>query len=203
MREYFQAIVALLAITDPIGAVPIFISLTSEMDDRTRRRAAVRGTLASLVILTAAALGGRAILGAFGISLPAFQAAGGLVIVLMGLEMLAGRPTRAQRSEDNPGYDPDPIVVPFAMPLIAGPGAITTVITLTVRSSSWSRLATVLAAIGVTCLVLYLFLLSAGWLASHIGRRGQSIFLRFMGLILVAVGAELLLSGIQTFHVGS
>jgi multiple antibiotic resistance protein len=202
MRDYFQAIVALLAITDPIGAVPVFIALTRELDPRQRRRSALRGTLAAIVILTVAALAGRAILQVFGISLPAFQAAGGLVIVLMGLEMLSGRPTRAQQYEDNPRQDPDPILVPFAMPLIAGPGAITTVITLAVREPGWSQQPRVLIAIAVTGLILYLMLLSASWLSDRVGPRGQSIFLRFMGLILVAVGAHLLLSGVVSFRAG-
>ncbi|HUL70147.1 MAG TPA: MarC family protein [Gemmatimonadales bacterium] len=200
MHDYFQAIVAVLAITDPIGAVPIFISLTAGMEPGGRRAAAFRGTLTAVLILTVSALAGGIVLGLFGISLPAFKAAGGLVIVLMGLEMLNGRPTRLQRYDDAAGSDADPIVVPFAMPLVAGPGAITTVITLSVGTSKWAELPRVLVAIGVTGIMLLLFLLSAGWLASKVSARGQSIFLRFMGLILVAVGAQLLLSGIESFQ---
>jgi len=200
MHDYFQAIIAVLAITDPIGAVPIFISLTAGMEPGARRNAALRGSFTAVLILTVSAFTGGIILGLFGISLPAFKAAGGLVIVLMGLEMLNGRPTRVQGYDDAAGSDADPIIVPFAMPLVAGPGAITTVITLSVGTDRWAELPRVMVAIGVTGVLLLLFLISAGWLASKISARGQSIFLRFMGLILIAVGAQLLLSGIQSFQ---
>jgi multiple antibiotic resistance protein len=127
-----------------------------------------RTALAATIILTVAVLAGRPILAAFGISMPALQAAGGLVIVLMGLEMLHGAPTRVQHDEAQQSTE-DRILVPLPMPLLAGPGAI----------------------IGIV-------LGTAARLGSVIGVRGQRILLRFMGLILAAVGAEVLLAGIYT-----
>jgi multiple antibiotic resistance protein len=194
--DLVRAIIAVLAIANPLGAVPLFLSLTEYRDAGERRRAAVRAALAVFVILALAALGGRAILATFGISIPAFRAAGGLVILLMGLEMLRGFPTRVQH-EPPPDAD-DAIVIPLAMPLIAGPGAITTVITLTTQAG-WRGQLHAFVAVAVTSGVLLVTLLSSNWIGERIAARGQRIFLRFMGLILVSIGAELLLTGVRTF----
>jgi KDO2-lipid IV(A) lauroyltransferase len=117
VEDLFRSIIAVLAIANPLGAVPLFLSLTEFSEPRERRRAAVRAALAVFVILAMAALGGRAILATFGISIPAFRAAGGLVILLMGLEMLRGSPTRVQH-ERSPDSTDDAIVVPLAGKLI-------------------------------------------------------------------------------------
>jgi multiple antibiotic resistance protein len=119
------------------------------------------------------------------------------VILLMGLEMLRGSPTRVQH-ERTPDAD-DAIVIPLAMPLIAGPGAITTVITLTTQAPGWRGQMNAFVAVAVTSLVLLVTLLSSNWIGERIAARGQRIFLRFMGLILVSIGAELLLTGVRTF----
>lgn len=197
MDDLVRAIIAVLAISNPLGAVPLFLSLTEASQPAERRRAAVRAALAVFLILALAALGGRAILATFGISIPAFRAAGGLVILLMGLEMLRGSPTRVQH-EQAPDAD-DAIVIPLAMPLIAGPGAITTVITLTTQAPGWRGQMHAFVAVAVTAAVLLGMLLSSNWIGERITARGQRIFLRFMGLILVSIGAELLLTGVRTF----
>ena len=197
MEDLVRSIIAVLAIANPLGAVPLFLSLTEYARPGERRRAAIRAAAAVFVILALAALGGRAILATFGISIPAFRAAGGLVILLMGLEMLRGSPTRVQH-EQAPDSD-DAIVIPLAMPLIAGPGAITTVITLTTQAPGWRGQLHAFVAVAVTAGVLLGTLLSSNWIGERIAARGQRIFLRFMGLILVSIGAELLLTGVRTF----
>jgi len=198
MRSLIQAIIAVLAIADPLGAVPVFVTLTREMSAEERRRAAQRAALAVGAILTVAALFGSAILDLFGISLPAFRSAGGLVVLLMGLEMLSGQRTRVQPEPDGVSRD-DTILVPFAMPLIAGPGAITTVVALSARATSWRGRADVLVAVAVTTLAVLATLRSAERVQRRLSDRGHRISLRFMGLILVAVGAQLILSGIEEF----
>ncbi len=159
----------------------------------------MRATLAVTIILAVSLVAGETVLQLFGISLPAFQAAGGLLIVLMGLEMLRGSPTQVQHDPPNEEALEDAILIPLAMPLIAGPGAIATVITFTARTSGWRERAEIGAAILVTGLAVYITLRSAGWLQRHFSARGQRILIRFMGLILVAIGAQLALSGIWSF----
>jgi multiple antibiotic resistance protein len=197
--DLVQATVALLAIADPVAVVPIFLSVTDRMSAVERRQAALRAAVAVFVILAVSVVGGDFILRTFGVSFPAFQAAGGLVIVLMGLEMLGGMPTRVQSDENPTG---DQIVVPIAMPLIAGPGSITTVMTLTAQSGGLLSDLRVLVPVTITALLTYLALASSTWLGARFSARGKQILIRFMGLILVAIGAQLLLSGIKTFQAG-
>lgn len=197
-----QAIVALIAITNPVGAVPVFLGITEDDDSATRRRYAMLASLVVFLVLALSAIGGRWTLRAFGISLPAFQAAGGLVIVLMGLEMLGGSPTRVQHS-DQPINEEDTILVPFAMPMIAGPGAITTVITLTSNAGSLEGDLTVLAAVGITSLLLAIVLASSSLVGRFIRGRIGVIVLRFMGLILISIGAQFVFDGVKAFFFAS
>ncbi len=198
MSSFTQEIVALLAITNPLGAVPVFLAITAGVPSAERSRAGVRAAAAVIVILGVVAVAGKSILAAFGISMPALQAAGGLVLLLMGLEMLHGTPTKVQYDEETRTAH-EQVLVPLAMPLMAGPGAITTVLTLSSRATTWSDMATLLAAVIAVGTVILLVLLSANRVARLMGDRGQRILLRFMGLILAAVGAEVLLAGVYTF----
>jgi len=201
VEPLIQAIVALLAIADPLGAVPVFWAVMARRGDAARRRAATRVGLAVLLVLGAAALGGGWILAAFGVSLPAFRAGGGLVVLLMGLEMLSGHRSRAQLEEDPDVAEGDELV-PVAMPLIAGPGAIATVVTLEARAHTWRGELDVVLAVAVTAAVVFGVLHSAAWLQQHLSEAAHRIFLRFMGLVLIAIGAQLLLSGVREFFWG-
>ncbi len=195
-----RATVAVIAICNPIGMAPVFLSMVAGATRQEKVRAATSASLATLVILTGAALIGRFILELFGISMGAFRVAGGLVIVLMGLEMLGGHSARAQDEKSTQTDTADDLLVPFVMPMVAGPGAITTVITLSV-AYNWPAGAPVVAIVAslITAVVLWLTL----WLAianeKLITPRGQRILTRFMGLILVAIGAQLLMGGAREF----
>lgn len=201
VEHFLQSTLALLAIANPLSAAPIFLAVLSGQTAAERQSAARRAALSVLVILAASAVLGRYLLLLFGISFAAFRAGGGLVITLMGLEMLQGTPTRVQHDPSEGGPD-DRILVPVAMPLIAGPGAITTTMALAVRQPGWLGLLLVVAAVCVTALAVWLTLSLSGRLEARIGRRGQAIFLRFMGLVLVAVGAQLVLTGVHDFFSG-
>lgn len=198
MPSFIQEMVALLAITNPLGAVPVFLVLTEGMPSPERSRAALRAAVAVIVILGLVAVAGKALLAAFGISMPALQAAGGLVVLLMGLEMLHGTPTKIQHDQETESRQ-EQLLVPLAMPLMAGPGAITTVLTLSSRATAWRDLAALLGAVIVVGAVILTVLSSANRIGAVLGSRGQRILLRFMGLILAAVGAEVLLAGVYTY----
>ena len=198
MPTPLQDIVALLAISNPLGALPVFLTITEGATPGERLRAALRAALAATIILAVAAFAGRPILAAFGISMPALQAVGGLVILLMGLEMLHGAPTKVQHDQGQESAA-DRVFVPLAMPLLAGPGAITTVLTLSSRAGTWPEAMSLLIAVVSVGAIIGIILASADRLGRLIGSRGQRILLRFMGLILAAVGAEVLLAGIYTF----
>lgn len=195
MEVWLQSVAAIVAITNPVGAVPLFLSLTDSMDEKQRRSASIKATLAVFLILSICAFLGGQILGLLGISMQAFRAGGGLVILLMGLEMLRGTKTKVQGEAV---VEPeDELVVPFAMPLVAGPGAITTVMTLAAgdKLAPWS----LVVSIAVSCALLLATLMGSGWIGAHVSPRVHRIFLRFMGLILLALGAQFVLAGIQQF----
>src|SRR5262245_15069769 len=196
---FLQATVALIAIANPVAALPTFLSLVPDEDPAAKRQAANRVAVAVFVILAGAVLLGSFVLEIFGISFAAFRAGGGLVVTLTGLDMLRRRHT---------GHDPaaassaaDELILPMAMPLIAGPGTIITAMTMAARASSttpglpWI----VLAAVAVVAAVVWLVLAASGFVRRRIGMRGQTILVRFMGLVLVAIGAQLVLGGIAEF----
>ena len=200
MNEFLQAFVSLLAITNPIIAATLFLGIVAGMPIGARRRAAGQAAMAVLAILAGAAIGGRYVLELFGISLDAFRTAGGLVIILVGLDMLRGSPSGIQRDEASPEDAEDRIVVPFAMPLVAGPGAITTAITLSVAYPSRLYLPVVaLLASVATAAVLWATLRLALVRQRLATPRVERIFTRFMGLILVAIGFQIGMLGIRDF----
>lgn len=190
---------ALLAIADPVSAVPVFLALTRGQVPPERSRSALRASTAVFLILVGAAVGGRAVLSLFGVSLPALEAGGGLVILLIGLDTLRGAPTGILPERAPQPSAGDAMIFPFAMPLIAGPGAIVTVITLAARSPSWRDEIGLLIAVAVTSLVLFALLRSSLWLDRRLSDQGYRLFSRFMGLILVTLGAQFVLSGVRAF----
>jgi multiple antibiotic resistance protein len=195
-------VAAVLAIANPVGSAPLFLLFVDGLSRAEKRRAASLASSAVLAILAVSALAGRKVLALFGLQIASFQAAGGLVIALMGLEMLRGEPTRLH-SEAPGDEDPrDRILVPFAMPLVAGPGAITTVITLAVTESAGPLPLEALVASGVTALVLWVMLLLVIAQERLITARVRRLFTRFMGLILLAIGFQLGLQGVKSFFAG-
>jgi multiple antibiotic resistance protein len=143
------------------GGLPVFLAITEGATPAERSRAGLRAAFAATIILAAAALAGRPVLAAFGISMPALQAAGGLVVLLMGLEMLHGAPSKVQQDDKGQQSTADRILVPLAMPLLAGPGAITTVLTLSARVTTWSETMLLLIAVVTVGATIGIILASA------------------------------------------
>ena len=196
---FLQATIALIAIANPFAALPVFLSLVPTEDAAAKRLAANRVALAVFAILVGAVLVGPLVLQVFGISFAAFRVGGGVVVTLTGLDML-------RRREPTPQDDPaaalsaaDQLIVPVAMPLIAGPGTIITAMTMAARASRGSLPWLVLVAGAVVAVVVWLVLALSGFVQRRIGTRGQAIVTRFMGLVLVAVGAQLVLGGFAEF----
>ncbi len=201
IEHFIQATIAIMAISNPLGAAPIFLSLVGHVEPPKLKRAALRVSLYVFLILCTATLAGSGLLKVFGISLSAFQAGGGLIILLMGLEMMNGRPTHVQH-ENLQDDENDELLVPLAMPLIAGPGAIATVMTLTVHNPDLAGHVSVLLAVLVETILLFISLSASVWLVKRVSQRGQRIFLRFMGFILVVMGAQMALTGVKSFLFG-
>ncbi|MCE9623838.1 MAG: NAAT family transporter [Deltaproteobacteria bacterium] len=203
LHYFLHATVALLAMVNPLEAVQFFPTFTQGGSPAQLRQAALKATFYAFMILTVSALVGRYILMAFGISTSAFQAAGGLVIMTVGFRMLWGMGQDCSGS-NAPNANPAEsvgLLVPFVMPIVTGPGAITTAITLVTRQETMQNLIIVQAAIVVNAVILWLSLRASVMLSKRIGHRIQDLISRFMGLILLAIGSQLLMTGVRTFFV--
>jgi multiple antibiotic resistance protein len=190
------AFVTLFVVIDPPGLVPMFIALTQGMTPEHRRALARRACVIAAILLTLFGLFGEAVLDFVGISMPAFRIAGGILLFLTALDMLFER--RTQRREGQKG-DPqhDPSVFPLATPLIAGPGAIATVILLVGQSGpGWLGTAAVLVLMLAMVGVTFLFLLAAPVFERWLGRTGTIVITRLLGMLLAALSVQFVIDGI-------
>lgn len=189
------AFATLFVVVDPPGLIPMFIALTPGMAAARRREIGLRACLIAIAILTMFGLLGEAVLGFIGISMPAFRIAGGILLFLTALDMLFER--RTQRREGQATvHDHDPSVFPIAIPLIAGPGAIATMILLVGESGSWQGILAVhLVMIAVVMMAFLLFLI-AGPLENALGRTGTVVITRLLGMLLAALSVQFVIDGI-------
>ena len=192
------AFVTLFVVIDPIGTAPLFLALTQGMDAARRRLIGIRACVIAAILLALFGLAGEDFLRAIGISMPAFQIAGGLLLFLTALDMLFDR--RAQRRADHADEKgapaDDPSVFPLAMPLIAGPGAMATMVLLiseTGRSAQGVALVTVVMLAVIA--VVFLLFLSAGLLERLLRRTGTMVLTRLFGLLLAALSVQFVLNG--------
>ncbi len=196
--------VTLFVIIDPIGLTPVFLALTQGMKPKQRRAIAIRAALTGVGILFAFALFGESVLGFIGISMPAFRVSGGVLLFLTALDMLFERRTaRRQHQGDEIAPEDDPSVFPMAIPLIAGPGSIATVILLTGQHPGVEGLATVMAiVVAVIALMLVLFSVS-GLLERLLGPVGINVATRLLGMLLAALSVQFVLEGLRAFGFAS
>lgn len=199
------AFTTLFIIIDPMGLAPIFLALTSGMSKAQRRAIAIRSCLIGGALMLAFLFLGEALLGFIGISMPAFRIAGGVLLFLTALEMLFQK--RQARREDNATevetHD-DPSVFPLAMPLIVGPGAITTIILLAGQANGAADLAAVAAVMFTVLASVFVAFLLAPYLERLLGKTGINILTRLLGMLLAALAVQFILDGVsQSFGIGA
>lgn len=198
--EYVKFFAALMAIVNPIGAVPVFLNLASDQRDRDLKKTAFWAGCATSTILLLALLTGEALLSFFGISIASFRVGGGILILLMAISMLHARPSSVKHTDEEIEDSADRrsvAVVPLATPLLAGPGAISTVILYAQRYSSPAHYLLLAVEITLIGLAIWLIFRVAPLVASHLGRTGINIITRIMGLIMAAVGVEFIAHGLR------
>lgn len=191
------AFATLFVVIDPPGLVPLFIALTQGMTAEQRRHMARRACIIAFILLTLFGLLGEALLGFIGISMPAFRIAGGILLFLTALDMLFER--RSQRREGQQADpDHDPSVFPLATPLIAGPGAIATMILLVGKSGDgWLGTVAVLGLLAGMIVATYLFLLASPYLERLLGRTGTIVITRLLGMLLAALSVQFVIDGVR------
>jgi MarC family membrane protein len=191
--SFTSAVVILLLVMDPIGNIPLFVSLLRPVEAARRTRVILRECAIAFAVLLVFVFFGAAILGVLGLSDPSLTIAGGLILFLIALRMIFRRPEGVFGDT----VSGEPFIVPLAIPSIAGPAAIATVMLLVSRAPQ--RLLEWCLAVSVAMLATAALLVSADRLAKLAGEQGLLAFERLMGLILTAIAVEMLLRGIETF----
>ena len=191
---------ALFAIVPPLGAIPLLVSLTEGYESSEKRRVVTKAVISGMTTLLVFAVFGNYIFAFFGITIPAFRIAGGLLLTSVGFSMMRGQPPRTKSTpeEREEAIDREDIgVVPLGIPMLAGPGSITTVMIYVSKSESISEIGIVLLSIIVIMSIAYVLFIYGDRIFSRIGRVGSRAFSRIMGLIITAIAVEFVIEGIQ------
>ncbi|MEO0534765.1 MAG: MarC family protein [Cyanobacteria bacterium P01_A01_bin.123] len=198
-QHFLQDAVTLFVVIDPIGLVPLFIAITQKEPQVSRQRIALLGVGISTVILFAFLVMGQPLLEALEISLPAFRTAGGILLLIVGLQMVL-QDAGGHSASTDPASSIDLAVFPLATPLIAGPGGIMTVVLLTdnMKFGFVDQALTALALLAVL-LITFVALLSADWIQKSLGQTGVNVITRILGLLLAALAMEAILAGIEGY----
>ena len=190
---------SVLFIVDPIAVVPSYLAITQGQTTSQRRRTAARACVAAALLLITFSLAGRAIFGLFGITMPAFRIAGGLILWVVAVDMLHGtRSTQEGSPELIEGRAKDDVAItPLAMPILAGPGAISTVMVLSSQATSTPQYVALYASIILACLISWATLRAAEQLVKRVGETGIRVMTRIMGLLLAAIAVQFVITGVQ------
>src|SRR6202453_2460156 len=195
------ALSSIFFLVDPFAAIGSFLAITAGADEVRRKRMARKGALTCFIVLTSFALGGQLIFRMFGITLPAFEIAGGLILLLIGLDMLEAKRSPTQEASgdtEEASHKEDAGIVPLGIPMLAGPGAISSVMVLVGQVPTlWGwQMGAILGSIAFTALVTYLVLAAAARVRQLLGETGIRILVRIMGLLLVPLAVQYLLKGL-------
>jgi multiple antibiotic resistance protein len=195
----FVALTSVFFLVDPIAAIPSFLAMTAEEDGVQRRHMAKRAAWTCLVVLAGFGAAGKLIFRLFGITLPAFKIAGGVILLLIGLDMLRARRSQTKELpvEAEEGAEKEDVgIIPLGVPMLAGPGAISTVMVLISGMPDWWYAIPVFLAIVAVSLVSYWILAGADRVRRHLGETGIRILTRLMGLMLTAIAIQFMLNGL-------
>ena len=189
------------AIMNPLANTPVFLGLTAEDDSAMRRAVAVKGLALAFLIVAIFSVGGKYIFGLFGITLPAFRIAGGVLVFQIGLHMLQGEQSKVHQPGSNGAAESSSAaqlsvaISPLAVPILAGPGTIATAMNF-VAVRDFLHLAITVGVFALMCAITYLFFVSGEKLVTYIGENAVSVVTRLMGLILAVIGVQMFIDGV-------
>ena len=201
LELFLSAFIALFVVIDPPGCAPIYAGLTSGASRAQARAMALRACFIATIILLIFAVFGEDLLGALHIELDSFRIAGGIMLFLIALDMVLEKRTqrreeRAEKVKATPEIE-DVSVFPMAMPMIAGPGSIATIMLLTARAKGTDETLVVLGALGAVMLLTLLALVAAGPLMKLLGARVEAVITRLLGVLLAALAAQYVIDGLK------
>ncbi len=200
LTEYVKMFTAIVVIVDPIAAVPLFVTLVSNHSQQERRRIARFTGFSVAIVLVAACVSGESLLRLFGVSMAAFRVGGGILVMLIAISMFNAQlswskatPEETKEAEQKP----DIAVVPLAIPLLSGPGAISTVIIFANQSLSWAHKGLLVASCVMVAITVWVTLRMAIPIGAWLGKTGINIVTRLMGLLLAAIAVEIITAGLS------
>lgn len=190
---------SILFIVDPVALIPTYLAITQGETPEQRRRTAMRACIAAMILLIVFGIAGRLIFRVFGITLPAFRIAGGLILWFVALDMLRGNRTTQESSEEiAEGQEKDDVAItPLAMPMLAGPGAISTVMVLAGQARTVGQHVVVYLSVVLTAFLSWLSLRAGERLVVVLGQTGIRVMTRIMGLLLAAVATQFIITGVR------
>jgi len=199
VRFSVLALSSIFFLVDPFAALPTFLAVTAGVDKTRRKAMALKASLTAWILLSLFAIAGQLIFKMFGITLAAFELAGGVILLLIGLDMLQAKRSATQEATGDTeaaATKDDAGIVPLGIPMLAGPGSITAVMVLVgqVEGNPW-RMFAILAAIFVTAAICYLVLGNSDKVSAMLGDTGVRILVRIMGLLLVALAMQYFVNG--------
>jgi multiple antibiotic resistance protein len=200
LTGYIKIFTTLLAIVNPLGVIPVFVSLTRESTEKERRHIARTTSITVAVVLVAATLLGKALLDFFGVSISSFKVGGGILLLLMSIAMMQAKHTESKQTpeEAEEAEEKESIaVVPIAMPLLAGPGAISTVIIYAEASFQPLHLGSIIISSLLVALLTWVALIVANPLSKVMSKTSINIATRLMGLLLAAIAVEFITGGLS------
>lgn len=203
--EYIKIFIGLLAIVNPLGVIPLFISMTADESDRERRQTIKMVAFGVSVILLVTLFFGQLILEFFAITIDSFRVGAGILILLMAIAMLHAKTSLIRQTDEeaDESIEKESVaIVPLAMPLLAGPGAIGTVILSAHKGAGVGHYMVLILGISALSLLVWLVLRLSPWIARRISATGINIFTRIMGLILAAIAVEFIANGLKGLFPG-
>lgn len=204
VRFSVLALSSIFFLVDPFAALPTFLAVTAGVDADRRRRIARKASLTALIFLSAFAVAGQYIFKMFGITLPAFEIAGGVILLLIGLDMLEAKRSATQEATgdtEDAARKEDAGIVPLGIPMLAGPGAIASVMVLVGQAQTHWQMVAILASIFITAVICYFVLGNSDKVARALGDTGIRILVRIMGLLLVALAVQYFVNGLADLGV--
>jgi len=198
------AFTSIFVLVDPLAAIPTFLVMTSDSTHERRRHMAQRAAWTCFLVLTVFGIAGSLIFKLFGITLPAFKIAGGIILGLIGLDMLQARrsPTKETPGDTQESLEKEDVgIIPLGIPMLAGPGSISTVMVLVSQAPDWRHVAVILSATAFTSAISFVVLAAADRVRSFLGETGIRVLTRMMGLLLTAIAVQFVLNGLKDLGV--
>jgi len=195
---FLLGITSFFTLINPLGVMPIFMTLTSNLEQKKRESTAKKAIIVAFIILILFAVSGQLLFKFFGISVNSFKIVGGVIFFMMGMDMLQARLNKIEvKEEEVEKYVSDISITPLAIPMICGPGAITNAIVLMEEMNTFVEQGVLLFSIFVVMLLTYIILLSASKIIKTIGQTGTAVLMRLMGLIVMVIAVEFFFSGLK------